>query len=180
MYAFRHSILDTGEQYVRLSTKGLRRDMVKSASGKSTVVAYSTTQKALTRLQEIGVIRKEAEPDRIGTLYKVLIPEEIEACREAMKTRQAKERKSVDISKQVDYYNVRENRHKIFERDGYKCVYCGKQLTRFTATLDHVTPVSAGGDNSCDNLVTACFACNSKKTGRPLGEFLAERENSPE
>lgn len=143
-------------------------------------MSYSAVQKALARLQEIGAIRKEAEPDRSGTLYKVLIPEEIEACREAMKTRQAEERKSVDISKQVDFCNVRENRRKNFEQTRYKCVYCGKQLTRFTATLDHVTPVSAGGDNSYGNLVTACFTCNSKKTGRPLGDFLAERENSPE
>ncbi|MFQ5954975.1 MAG: HNH endonuclease [Kiloniellales bacterium] len=154
--------------------------MVKSASGQSTAVSYRAVQKALARLQEIGAIRKEVEPDRSGTLYKVLIPEEIEAYREAMKTQQAEERKSVDISKQVDFYNVRENPHKIFERDCYKCVYCGKQLTRYTATLNHVTPVSAGGDNGYDNLVPACFACNSMKTGRPLGDFLAERENSPE
>lgn len=75
----------------------------------------------------------------------------------------------------VDYYNVRENRHQIFERDGYKYAYCSKQLTRFTATLDHIKPVSEGGDNSYDNVTTACLACNSEKTGKPLGDFLADR-----
>jgi 5-methylcytosine-specific restriction endonuclease McrA len=47
-------------------------------------------------------------------------------------------------------------------------------LTRFTATLDHVTPVAEGGDNGFENLVTACFGCNSRKHKRPLGDFLAE------
>ncbi len=56
-----------------------------------------------------------------------------------------------DVSeKDLDYYNVRENRIKVFERDDYKCRYCGKQLTRFTATLDHAKPLSEGGDNSFD------------------------------
>ena len=81
----------------------------------------------------------------------------------------------VDIETDVVYYNVRENRHQIFERDRYKCAYCGKQLTRFTATLDHIKPVSDGGDNSYDNVTTACLACNSEKTGKPLGGFLADR-----
>lgn len=105
----------------------------------------------------------------------MLIPEEIEACREAMRAQQSEQRKSVEIELDIDFYNVRENRHKIFERDGYKCAYCDKQLTRFTATLDHITPVTAGGNNSYDNLVTACLECNSKKTGKPLGDFLADR-----
>ncbi len=91
-----------------------------------------------------------------------------------MKAHRAEEPPSIDI--EADFYNVRENRHKIFERDGYMCVYpdCGKQLTRFTATLDHVKPVSAGGNNSYDNLVTACLSCNSRKTGKPFGDFLAD------
>ena len=74
---------------------------------------------------------------------------------------------------EVDYYNVRENRIKIYERDEYKCRYCGKQLTRFTSTLDHVKPVAEDGDNSFDNLVTACLECNSRKNKRLVGDFLA-------
>jgi hypothetical protein len=47
----------------------------------------------------------------------------------------------------------------------YKCRYCEKQLTQFTATLDHVRAVAEGGDNSFDN---------SRKRRRPVGDFLAE------
>lgn len=79
---------------------------------------------------------------------------------------------------EVDYYNYRENRLKIYERDGYKCQHCGKQLTRFTATLDHVTAVSQGGDNSFENLITSCRECNSKKNARLLGDFMADMNPS--
>ncbi len=75
----------------------------------------------------------------------------------------------------LDYYNVKENRIKVYERDEYKCRYCGKQLTRFTSTLDHIKAVANDGDNSFDNLVTACLDCNSRKNKRPVGDFLAEQ-----
>ena len=45
----------------------------------------------------------------------------------------------------------------------------------FTATLDHIVPVEKDGDNSFDNLVAACLTCNSQKTNRPAGDFLAEQ-----
>lgn len=75
---------------------------------------------------------------------------------------------------EADYYNVRENRLKVYERDAFKCQHCGKQLTRFTTTLDHIQAVASGGDNSFTNLVTACRECNSKKNSRLLGDFLAD------
>lgn len=30
-------------------------------------------------------------------------------------------------------------------------------------TVDHVTPISKGGNNKAKNLVTACFECNEDK-----------------
>ena len=75
----------------------------------------------------------------------------------------------------IDYDNVWENRIEVYERDGFQCRYCQKQLTRFTATLDHVMPVAEGGDNGFENLVTACLNCNSRKHKRPVGDFLVEK-----
>lgn len=71
-------------------------------------------------------------------------------------------------------YNVKENRLKVYERDGYKCRYCAKHLARFTCKIDHFTPVVAGGTNSLDDLVTACLGYVSHKHQRPVGDFLAE------
>lgn len=126
-------------------------------------------------LESVGAIRKEGEPNRDGTPYRILIPDEIEACREYRRKRTAVEEKPQPSEVEADFYNVKENRIKVYERDGYKCRYCGKQLTRFTCTLDHVTPVAEHGTNSLDNLVTACLECNSRKHSRPLGDFLAEQ-----
>lgn len=80
----------------------------------------------------------------------------------------------IDPKKEADYYNIKENRQKVFERDGYKCHYCHKQLTRFSATLDHIQPVSEGGDNSYDNLMTACLHCNSQRGSRPVMDILSK------
>lgn len=58
-------------------------------------------------------------------------------------------------------------RRVVYERDGYRCIECGV-LTGLS--LDHVIPVSSGGDNSFDNLRTLCLTCNLKKgslAGRP-------------
>ena len=65
-------------------------------------------------------------------------------------------------------------RKEIFERDGYRCVYCGTQSPVEALTLDHVQPRVRGGDHSEGNLVTACRACNILKGHRRLSFFLHE------
>lgn len=174
-YAFAHSIAATGAPYIRLSTRPLRRGIVKSS--RADAVAEGKVREVLRALESVGAIDRQTDPNREGTLYRVMVPDEIEACRKLRAERAAEEEQAQRASTQPadDYYSVRENRRKIYERDNYKCRYCGTELTRFTATLDHIQPVSSGGDNSMNNLVTACLACNSRKHGRPLGDFLAER-----
>lgn len=65
-------------------------------------------------------------------------------------------------------------RNQIFERDGYRCVYCGEQFAADELTLDHVQPRMQGGDHSEGNLVTACKGCNTLKGHRRLSQFLNE------
>lgn len=52
----------------------------------------------------------------------------------------------------------------IFNRDRYRCRYCGVQLTNETATVDHVIPKSKGGTGKRENLVTCCKKCNTEKS----------------
>lgn len=59
-------------------------------------------------------------------------------------------------------------RFEIFKRDGFRCVYCGATPVQKVLRIDHVVPVADGGDNSADNLVTACHDCNSGKGAVPL------------
>lgn len=65
-------------------------------------------------------------------------------------------------------------RNGIFERDEFRCVYCGEQFPADELTLDHVQPRVRGGDRSEGNLVTACKACNTLKAHRRLSVFLHE------
>lgn len=63
-------------------------------------------------------------------------------------------------------------RNSIFERDEYRCVYCGGQFSADELTLDHVQPRVRGGDRSEGNLVTACKGCNTLKGQQRLSAFL--------
>lgn len=58
----------------------------------------------------------------------------------------------------------------IFARDGFTCRYCGAQAGQEGVELavDHVISVADGGDDSVDNLVTACRKCNGGKGARSL------------
>lgn len=58
------------------------------------------------------------------------------------------------------------SRRAVFERDGNRCAYCGREFGRADLTLDHVIPRSRGGRNSFDNVVTACGPCNFRKADR--------------
>jgi hypothetical protein len=172
-YLFNNSIVKTGEQYVRASTRGLS-SIAKSGSGQAEGLGYAAVQKNLNSLKDKGVIFITGDTNRGGTLYKVLIPDEIPGCKVLIEKHFAPDVEQINSRKELDFYNVLENRHKVFERDGYKCHYCGKQLTRFSATLDHIQPVSKSGDNSFENLVTSCLHCNAERGNKPVMDFVTK------
>ncbi len=62
-------------------------------------------------------------------------------------------------------------------RYAYRCGYCGVSETDTGAelTVDHYRPVAAGGDDSDDNLVYACFRCNVFK-----GDFFPDADDLPQ
>jgi 5-methylcytosine-specific restriction endonuclease McrA len=48
------------------------------------------------------------------------------------------------------------------------CEYCG---ALDNITIDHIVPLSRGGRHEANNLTSACFSCNSSKSGRLLSEW---------
>lgn len=54
----------------------------------------------------------------------------------------------------------------LFARDRMLCLYCGAPFSRGELTRDHVLPVSKGGQDEWENVVSACLACNLKKSNR--------------
>ena len=174
-YGFRHSIVRNGNPYIRLSTRKLR-GIVKSSysTSKENTVSLGKVQEALRALEKFGAVRKEGEPSRDGTPYRIFVPDEIPACLEFRKSRTSSDPVTEVAAGAIDFYNIKENRRLVFERDNYICKYCKEQLTLFTATLDHLTPIAAGGDNSFENLITSCLPCNSRKNLRPVSDFLSD------
>ena len=55
------------------------------------------------------------------------------------------------------------SRRNVFLRDGYECQYCGSYLPEDVRTIDHVIPVSRGGNHEWNNVVACCKYCNSVK-----------------
>lgn len=55
----------------------------------------------------------------------------------------------------------------LYLRDMYECIYCGCGVSKATATMDHVLPISHGGKTNWENIVTACAPCNHAKGNNP-------------
>jgi len=54
----------------------------------------------------------------------------------------------------------------LFRRDAHLCLYCGEHHRQAELSRDHVTPLSQGGEDCWNNVVTACKRCNNHKAGR--------------
>lgn len=75
-------------------------------------------------------------------------------------------------------------RARILMRDKGMCWYCGQYLDmsdsinwrrvrehKNAAVIDHVVPLSRGGDSSDENLVASCWRCNNEKKSKSVEEF---------
>lgn len=79
-------------------------------------------------------------------------------------------------------------RWQVYQRGNGVCHICGRQLDFIDSTVDHITPVSAGGTDDLSNLMPAHHSCNaSRGSGEPrhypptlqrLDAFMAERNIS--
>lgn len=64
-------------------------------------------------------------------------------------------------------------RFEILKRDSFTCSYCGANPPNVVLEVDHIIPVSKGGDNNELNLITSCFDCNRGKSNKELDEVIA-------
>jgi hypothetical protein len=68
-------------------------------------------------------------------------------------------------------------RIKLAERAGWSCGWCNQKTRRDmgwqnSATIEHVTPVSAGGSHRLENLMSACARCNRLRGTQCVDEFM--------
>jgi len=144
---------------IRIGKRTIARNFGKGARGDKTNVTHIT--KLLQGLETKNCI-KIGDKNFQGTIYTVLLPEDIPLVRE-----------KIDITKdpkEEDYFTSQTKRREIFERDKWTCYYCREKVTLETATLDHLEPQFKGGKHTKDNLKTCCFTCNTIKSGKTFEE----------
>jgi 5-methylcytosine-specific restriction endonuclease McrA len=65
---------------------------------------------------------------------------------------------------------IRLTRKNVMLRDGHQCQYCARRPSVRDLNIDHVIPRSRGGEDTWENLVTACRGCNLRKGWRTPDE----------
>jgi 5-methylcytosine-specific restriction endonuclease McrA len=58
---------------------------------------------------------------------------------------------------------IKFSRLNVYQRDGYRCQYCGNRFALAMLSYDHVVPRAAGGRTGWTNIVTCCRSCNTRK-----------------
>ena len=54
---------------------------------------------------------------------------------------------------------------------GGRCAWCGEALLHQPLEIDHIMPLSRGGDNTAENLAVTCPDCNRRKADRHPAYF---------
>lgn len=60
----------------------------------------------------------------------------------------------------------------MFDRDR-RCVYCRRTIARENATIDHIVPLSQGGNDQSHNRVLCCRRCNQAKGDFSLEQWIS-------
>lgn len=169
-----------------LFTRGLRDYLLRLASDDGTILATTDDPKgdlvralrcdkketkaassAIEDLLRIGYLSHEDRRLWISKFEEAQQSRSPEARRQAA-WREAHGKGSKTPSNKTDFGSIRRLR----VLDGDLCSYCETKLdfrlgrSQSTATLDHVSPRQLGGGDEEDNLVLACWSCNSRKGSR--------------
>ena len=68
--------------------------------------------------------------------------------------------------------SYRKYKLRLIERDGRACFYCGK-LMNTDISLEHLIPLTAGGQNNLANMVLAHEKCNQKYGALPISKKVS-------
>jgi 5-methylcytosine-specific restriction endonuclease McrA len=59
-----------------------------------------------------------------------------------------------------------------YDDQNNECAYCGTDLDTAKVHLDHMTPLSRGGEHVLNNLQYTCKSCNCRKETKTHEEYL--------
>lgn len=146
-----------GEPSTRIGKRSISAAMGKGTRASSGNYHHITNKLAAL---EIGGFIESGGTDRTGTEYTVSLPREVPSIRERLEV------EAGSRATDQDHFADPALRRALFERDDWRCRYCGERVDGVNGTLDHLVPQHAGGASTPENLATACLMCNSIKSGR--------------
>lgn len=119
---------------------------------------------------------KEANPERAAANQARYVAEN----KEALSVYQARYRQENKLRRSVLNHKRRQQERQgdltlaqweaILEEFDHRCAYC---QVRGRLQIEHMTPLSRGGEHTAQNVVPACQSCNSRKRARTIFEFLS-------
>ena len=60
---------------------------------------------------------------------------------------------------------------KVWARDNFTCLYCGKKMGEVQLSIDHFVPVELGGADRPENYASSCRKCNKAKGSMPARQW---------
>ena len=163
LYIYRNSRL-IGDEEVTIGFKSARLKIGLGVGKEGVHLSEWVCYKRLDTLQEKGCI-KVLGTERAGTRIRLFLPEEI-----AGVVPDPEIEESIDIE-EVDFFEIKENRVRILEREEHKCFYCFRALDNNNYVLEHVVS-RPEGNNSYRNLVASCLKCNNRKGSFSAADYI--------
>jgi 5-methylcytosine-specific restriction endonuclease McrA len=68
-------------------------------------------------------------------------------------------------------YKYKQMRKAILKRDDHTCQYCGQPGDQ----IDHIIPISKGGEDHETNMCVSCATCNASKKNQDAQKFQEKR-----
>lgn len=133
--------------------------LAERCAGAAQEMGFSDENPPRTKAEQQAVLRKAWEIHRSRRWER----------RKALKNDISARRRARKLKATVEHFT----RQEIIERDNRTCHICGRtELPDAGIHLDHVIPLSKGGDHSRANVKVACSECNIRKGDTMSSEAL--------
>lgn len=160
-------VITNGEYYIKyLHRAQITKDIEESYKFETIDLAKEILQAAPNILKDYYVYNLKTQ----RKCWRIMTEEELEELRARKKIKRTKSGK---IKRKTYSPDVKKLLY--IKADG-KCELCGKKILLDDMTIDHVKPLSMGGEDDVSNLACVCLPCNVFK-GNILPENFIDRIN---
>lgn len=170
LYVFRHSRL-VGKNEANIGFKSERSRLATGIGEAGKPMSESSVAKKIASLQAKGALTV-VRTTHSGRLMQLHLPTEIPGL-----IKVPEQLPSLDIE-DMDFFVEPENRERLLRREGHRCFYTLKALTKDNFIVEHVVS-RPHGNNSYRNCVAASREANNRKGSMSAEDFLRRlwREN---